>query len=112
MEQRTTIYYKARDELTIDKLPIFFGSVEVRGGKAVGTHFRATTEKADREYVVGYYWLELEADAFFQKFTEHQDIEISADEFSAILGRWIQRGKRPPYCWNPEHNPSISRVVD
>jgi hypothetical protein len=109
IEHPKVLYYRARDELYINDLPIFFGWVELKNEIAVGSHYRARIEKMNKKYLIGYYWLELEADVFFQKFEEHGDVEITREEFEDLLDRWTQHGKYPPFCWNPEQSPERSR---
>jgi hypothetical protein len=104
-DQPRLLYYRARDDLTVDGLPIFFGWVEVQLQKVVGRHYRATIAKADLDPHIGYYWLELDADVFFARFEEHGDVEITRQKFEDLLDQWTQHGEYPPFCWNPEHTP-------
>lgn len=104
-DQPRLLYYRARDDLTIDGLPIFFGRVEVQAQKVVGRHYRATAPSANHDHHIGYYWLELDASVFFARFEEHGDVEITRRNFEDLLDRWTQQGEYPPFCWNPEHSP-------
>jgi hypothetical protein len=104
-DQPRPLYYRARDDLTIDGLPIFFGCVEVQAQKVVGRHYRATAPSANLDHNIGYYWLELDASVFFARFEEHGDVEITRQNFEDLLDRWTQQGQYSPFCWNPEHSP-------
>ena len=102
MDQPREIYYQARKDLTVNDLPIFFGHVELQNGKVSGKHYRARIDQMEKNYIIGYYWLEQEAEQFLQKFKAHGDLEITADDFKVLLERWTQQSKNPPFCWNPE----------
>lgn len=105
MLQSKVMCYKAREDLTVNNLPIFFGRVEIQGERVSGKHYRARVEKVSEDYLIGFYWLELDAHVFFQKFEEHGDVEITEEEFGALLDQWTQHGTYPAFCWNPEENP-------
>ncbi len=108
----TTIYYRAREDQTINRLPIFFGQVEEQGGRVTGKHYRARidtgsrVEGANKIYIIGYYWIEQDAAEFHQKFTANNLIKITAEEFDDLLSRWTRDGELPAMCWNPEQNPA------
>ncbi len=101
MNQPKATYYRAREDQTVNDLPIFFGHMELQNGKAKGKHYRARIDRADKSYLIGYYWLELDADEFFRKFQAHNVIEITETEFNTLLSKWTQEGKQPAFCWNP-----------
>jgi hypothetical protein len=96
------MYYQARPDLTVNDLPIFFGRVELRQGQVAGRHYRARIERDEQHYLIGYYWIEQEAEPFLKKFADHGDVEISEDDFNQILTRWTQESRSEPFCWNPE----------
>lgn len=109
-EQPGLLFYRARDGLKVDNLPLFFGRVKLEGNKVIGKHYRARIEKVNSHYLIGYYWLELDADVFFQKFAEHEDVEIPQEEFETLLGEWTRHGRYPAFCWNPEEVPEDMQV--
>jgi hypothetical protein len=104
MNQPKAAYYRAREDQTVNDLPIFFGHMELQSGKARGKHYRARIDRADKSYLIGYYWLDLDADEFFGKFQTHDVIEITETEFNTLLDKWTQGGKQAPFCWNPGEN--------
>jgi hypothetical protein len=102
MNEPRVIYYQARPDLTVNDLPIFFGRVELQNGKVNGKHYRARIDQLKKNYIIGYYWLEQEADQFLRKFQDHGDSEITEDDFNRLLNQWTRNGQNPPFCWNPD----------
>jgi hypothetical protein len=102
MTQPSIMYYRARPDLTVQGLPIFFGQVELRQGQVVGRHYRARIDQNEHHYLIGYYQIEQEAEQFLKKFADHGDVEISEAEFEALLAHWKQESRSEPFCWNPE----------
>src|SRR5262245_52804107 len=102
MTQSRIMYYRARPDLTVKSLPIFLGRVELRQGQVIGRHYRARIDQKEQHYLIGYYQIEQEAEQFLKKFADHGDVEISQDEFEALLARWIQESRSEPFCWKPE----------
>ena len=102
MNQPKATYYRAREDQTVNGLPVFFGHMEFQDEKVRGKHYRARIDRADKSYIIGYYWLELDADEFLRKSQTHGVIEITETEFDMLLDKWTRGGKQPPFCWNPE----------
>lgn len=102
MTHSRIMYYRARPDLTVNNLPIFFGQVELQQGQVTGRHYRARIERGQQHYLIGYYWLEQEAEQFLKKFADHGDVEISEADFNELIARWTQESRSEPFCWNPE----------
>lgn len=102
MTQPSIMYYRARPDLTVRDLPIFFGRVELQQGQMIGRHYRARFDRDEQHYLIGYYRIEQEAGRFLKKFADHGDVEISEAEFEALLAHWKQESRSEPFCWNPE----------
>ena len=93
------IYYKARDELKINKLPFFFGWVDFEGDKIVGEHYKPKIDQPTDEYLIGYYKIEGEAKNFAQTFAKHGLAEITQEDFHIILSQWTRGGEYAPSQW-------------
>ncbi len=110
MNQPRVMYYRAREDQTVNELPAFFGHVEFQGEKVRGKHYRARIDKDDRSYIIGYYWLEQDADEFLQKSEARAIIEISGEEFDTLLDKWTRGGQAPAFCWNPGESYKVEQV--
>jgi len=116
MNQPEVMYYRAREDQTINNLPIFFGRVELQDERVKGKHYRARADLGDRVegankiYVIGYYWIDQDAPEFFKKFDANQLIRIDAAEFNLLVDRWTRGGEYSIMCWNPEKDPEAESM--
>lgn len=110
MNQPTAIYYRAREDQTVNNLPIFFGHLEVQDGRVSGKHYRINIDPSDCSYLIGYYWLELDAEEFRRRFETNRLIELTQQGFDTMLNQWTRDGARPVYCWNPEKSYEAAEV--
>lgn len=110
MNQPDAIYYRAREDQTVNDLPIFFGHLEFHEDKVRGKHYRVNVDPSDCSYLIGYYWLELEAEEFRRRFEANHLIELTPRNFDELLSKWTLDGARPVYCWNPEKSYEAKEV--
>ena len=110
MNQLTSIYYRAREDQTVNNLPIFFGHLELQDGQLRGKHYRVSIDPSDCSYLIGYYWLELDAEEFRRRFEANGLIELTQQKFDALLNQWTIGGAFPVYCWNPEKSYEAAEV--
>ncbi len=93
------VYYKAPTELKINNLPYFFGWVEVTDDKVKGEHYKPKLEQTTGVHLIGWYNIEGEATNFIQSLNNHDLIEITQEDFNALLSKWTQGGQYTPTCW-------------
>lgn len=112
----TTIYYRAREDQTINGLPVFLGQVEEQNGTVKGKHYRVRIDTGSRAagankiYQIGYYWIEQKAVEFRQKIEANHLLAITPEEFNSLLDRWTRDGELPAMCWNPEESPVTESI--
>ncbi|MEM7346365.1 MAG: D-glycerate dehydrogenase [Chloroflexota bacterium] len=95
----TILYYRARDEVKINELPYFFGWVEIEDQKIVGEHYKPKQDPQNSDYSIGYYKIEGSEQDFQNNFDKDALVEISQEDFNAILSKWTRGGEYTPLNW-------------
>ncbi|MFC1975524.1 hypothetical protein ACFLXQ_03890 [Chloroflexota bacterium] len=93
------IYYKAKNDLQKNNLPFFFGWVDLDDEKITGEHYKPKIDRSTQEYLIGYYKIEGDAANFSQTFENHGLIEITQEDFNALLSQWTWGGEYTPQQW-------------
>ena len=93
------VYYKARDNLQVNRLPFFFGWVDFVGEEITGRHYKPKIDKATGTYLIGYYGITGQAANFSQTFDKHGLLEISEEDFNSLLSQWTHGGEYAPSQW-------------
>ncbi|MBN1217491.1 MAG: hypothetical protein JXM69_01065 [Anaerolineae bacterium] len=93
------IYYRARDDLRINDLPVFFGWVDFAGNVLVGEHYKPKLDPSTGVYIIGYYKIEGEAANFSETFEKHGLTEITQEDFHNLLSQWTRGGVYTPQQW-------------
>jgi hypothetical protein len=93
------IYYKARDGLQINSLPLYFGWLEIEGDQMAGEHYKPKIERSTETYLIGYYRIEGDAANFSETFEKYGLTEITQEDFHILLSQWTHGGVYTPFQW-------------
>ena len=104
------VYYKARNNMQINRLPFFFGWVDFLGQEIAGRHYKPKIEKSTGAYIIGYYKITGPAADFSQTFNKYGLLEISEEDFNILLSQWTGGGEYAPSQWGLVLNWEIAKA--
>lgn len=97
--QPKTIYYRAKDDAQIENLPFFFGWVEFDQGKISGRHYKPKLDQFTNKHTIGYYKIQGDESDFLHTFETKGLVEITQEDFNALLSKWTKGGEYTPENW-------------
>jgi len=93
------VYYKAKNNLQVNRLPLFLGWVDFAGEEITGRHYKPKVDKSTGTYLIGYYGITGQAASFSQTFEKYGLLEISEEDFNILLSQWTHGGEYTPSQW-------------